>query len=61
MAYSLEITRTPSIDSNFLFERHTTTFVDYLRISLQSCAFSGNPQDACYFILNECIIFLPTS
>jgi hypothetical protein len=48
MAYSLEITRTPSIDSNFLFERHTTTFVDYLRICLQSCAFPGNPQDACY-------------
>lgn len=40
MPYSIEITDQPSIDGLFLFEPHNTTFVDYLRISLENCGFS---------------------
>jgi hypothetical protein len=38
--YSVEITKRPSIDSLFLFEPHETTFIDYLRISIENCGFS---------------------
>ncbi len=40
MAYSIEITKQPSIDSLFLFEEHETTFVNYLRICFENCGFS---------------------
>ncbi|MDR3237935.1 MAG: hypothetical protein LBT84_05475 [Spirochaetia bacterium] len=44
--YSLKITATPSIDSDFLFEYHETTFIDYLRICFEFCGFPGNPQNS---------------
>jgi hypothetical protein len=48
MSYSLKITENPCIDSEFLFERHKTTFVDYLRICFEHCAFAGEPQEESY-------------
>jgi hypothetical protein len=40
MPYSIEITKQPSIDGLLLFEPHETTFIDYLRISMDKCGFS---------------------
>lgn len=40
MPYSIEFTKQPSIDGLFLFEPHETTFIDYLRISMNKCGFS---------------------
>lgn len=40
-AYSLEITKQPSIDGFFLNEQHNTTFIDYLRICFENCGFSN--------------------
>ncbi len=47
MAYSIEMTKQPSIDSLFLFEEHETTFVNYLRICFENCGFSRitNPEN----------------
>jgi hypothetical protein len=47
MPYSIEITKPPSIDSLFLFEKHETTFVNYLRICFDNCGFSRitNPEN----------------
>ena len=39
--YSLEITKKPSIDSNFLNEPNETTFINYLRICFEYCGFPG--------------------
>ena len=46
MPYSLQITQEPSIDSNFLYEEHHTTFINYLRICFDNCGFSRitNPE-----------------
>jgi len=38
--YSIELTERPQIDSRFLNEEHETTFVNYLRITLDGCGFS---------------------
>ncbi len=40
MPYCIKITKTPSIDSRFLFEPHNTTFINYLRICFENCGFS---------------------
>lgn len=37
--YSIEITAKPSIDSQFLYEVHDTTFINYLRICFEYCGF----------------------
>jgi hypothetical protein len=39
-AYSIEITKKPQIDSQFLNEEHNTTFINYLRIAMDNCGFS---------------------
>lgn len=39
-AYSIAINPYPSVDSKFLFEERNTTFVNYLRISINNCGFS---------------------
>jgi hypothetical protein len=39
-AYSVEITKKPQIDSQFLNEEHNTTFINYLRIAMNNCGFS---------------------
>lgn len=39
-AYSLKLTESPSIDSEFLNEEHATTFINYLRISFDNCGFA---------------------
>jgi hypothetical protein len=41
-AYSLQITPTESIDALFLNESNETTFIDYLRICMESCGFPGD-------------------
>jgi len=38
--YSLQLTPTPSIDGQFLYEEHNTTFINYLRICFDNCGFS---------------------
>jgi hypothetical protein len=38
--YSIEITKKPQIDSNFLNEEHNTTFINYLRLTMEGCGFS---------------------
>jgi hypothetical protein len=48
MPYSLKITTNPSVDSEFLFERHETTFIDYLRICFEHCGFPGEPDIESY-------------
>lgn len=40
MPYSIEISKQSAIDGLLLFEPHETTFVDYLRISMDKCGFS---------------------
>jgi hypothetical protein len=40
MAYSIEITKKPQIDSQFLNEEHNATFIDYLRLTMRDCGFS---------------------
>ncbi len=40
--YSVEITAEPQVDSRFLYEEHDTTFVNYLRIAMENCGFSGS-------------------
>jgi hypothetical protein len=44
--YSLQLTPTPSIDGQFLYEEHNTTFINYLRICFDNCGFSRitNPE-----------------
>ena len=44
--YSLQLTTTPSIDGQFLYEEHNTTFINYLRICFDNCGFSRitNPE-----------------
>jgi hypothetical protein len=44
--YSLQLTSTPSIDGQFLYEEHNTTFINYLRICFDNCGFSKimNPE-----------------
>lgn len=39
--YSLEIIKSPSVDSNFLNEPNATTFINYLRICFEYCGFPG--------------------
>lgn len=41
-AYSLQITENDSLDSLFLNEPNETTFIDYLRICMESCGFPGD-------------------
>jgi len=45
-AYSLQLTPKPSIDGQFLYEEHNTTFINYLRICFDNCGFSRitNPE-----------------
>jgi hypothetical protein len=38
--YSVELTAKPQVDSLFLYEEHETTFVNYLRITMENCGFS---------------------
>jgi len=38
--YSIEITAEPQVDSRFLDEEHETTFINYLRITIENCGFS---------------------
>jgi len=38
--YSVELTERPQVDSLFLYEEHDTTFVNYLRITMENCGFS---------------------
>lgn len=38
-AYSLEITKDPSVDGLFLNDPHATTFINYLRICFEYCGF----------------------
>ncbi|GAA3760516.1 hypothetical protein [Flavobacterium ginsengiterrae] len=38
--YALQITKNPSVDSQFLNEEHNTTFINYLRICFENCGFS---------------------
>jgi hypothetical protein len=38
--YSLQLTPTQSIDGQFLYEEHNTTFINYLRICFDNCGFS---------------------
>jgi hypothetical protein len=38
--YSLQLTEKQSIDSQFLYEEHNTTFINYLRICFDNCGFS---------------------
>jgi hypothetical protein len=40
MPYSLQLTSKPSIDGQFLYEEHNTTFINYLRICFDNCGFS---------------------
>ena len=40
-AYSIQITKKPSIDSLFLNEENETTFIGYLRICMENCGFPG--------------------
>jgi hypothetical protein len=44
--YALLITPVPAIDSSFLNEEHNTTFIDYLRVTLENCGFTRitNPE-----------------
>jgi hypothetical protein len=39
MCYAIEITKKRSIDSTVLFEEHETSFIDYLRLTFESCGF----------------------
>jgi hypothetical protein len=48
MPYSLRITAMPAIDSDFMFEPHQTTFINYLRICFEYCGFAGNPDEESY-------------
>jgi hypothetical protein len=40
-AYAIQITKEPSIDSNFMNETNDTTFINYLRICFDYCGFPG--------------------
>ena len=40
-AYAIQITKEPSIDSNFMNEPNDTTFINYLRICFENCGFPG--------------------
>lgn len=40
-AYAIQITKEPSIDSNFINEPNNTTFINYLRICFENCGFPG--------------------
>ena len=44
--YSLQLTTNASIDGQFLYEEHNTTFINYLRICFDNCGFSRitNPE-----------------
>jgi hypothetical protein len=42
LPYALQIKKNKSIDSLFLNEPHETTFINYLRICMENCGFSGN-------------------
>lgn len=46
-AYSLKVTEKQSVDSEFLYEEHDTTFINYLRICFENCGFSRitNPEN----------------
>ena len=44
--YSLEITKQPSIDGNFINEPNNTTFINYLRICFEYCGFPGIRSEA---------------
>lgn len=39
--YAVQLTATPAVDSAFLFEKHETTFINYLRICFENCGFPG--------------------
>lgn len=39
--YALELTKKPSVDSNFLNEPNETTLINYLRICFENCGFPG--------------------
>lgn len=41
--YAVELTPALQVDSQFLNEAHNTSFVDYLRITLNNCGFSRTP------------------
>nr|WP_294785934.1 hypothetical protein [uncultured Flavobacterium sp.] len=38
--YAIKINEKPSIDGEFLYEEHDTTFINYLRICFENCGFS---------------------
>ena len=40
LAYSIQLTKGPAIDSLFLNEPNETTFINYLRICMENCGFS---------------------
>ncbi|PBJ12867.1 hypothetical protein [Flavobacterium sp. ACN6] len=45
--YALQVTSKPSVDGQFLYEEHNTTFINYLRICFENCGFSRitNPEN----------------
>lgn len=48
IGYAIEITKQKSFDSEFLYEPHNTTFVNYLRICFDNCGFpliKNNPSN----------------
>ncbi|MCD6067699.1 MAG: hypothetical protein K0S33_2525 [Bacteroidetes bacterium] len=46
--YAIRITETPVFDSEFLNEKHNTTFMNYLRIAIDNCGFPQmqNPENS---------------
>jgi len=38
--YRIELAAEPQVDSRFLYEEHDTTFVNYLRITMDNCGFT---------------------
>lgn len=44
-AYSLMITKQPSVDSDFLNEPNNTTFINYFRICFDNCGFPSIKRD----------------
>lgn len=41
MAYAIQLTSTPSVDSAFMNEPNDTSFINYLRICMEHCGFPG--------------------
>lgn len=38
--YALKVSALPSFDSELLYEEHETSFICYLRISMENCGFA---------------------